>query len=62
HTALVAPISCLPHEVLSEIFLCYNDSFSSFRRPLRLGSVCSRWRTIALSTPRLWTSFVLTII
>lgn len=29
--------------------------------PLLLGSVCRRWRTIALSTPWLWASFALTI-
>ena len=66
HTALVAPIRRLPPEVLSEIFLHYNDenNISNFRlntAPLQLGGVCSRWRTIALSTPRLWNSFALTI-
>ena len=66
HTALVAPIRRLPPEVLSEIFLHYNDenNISKFRlntAPLQLGGVCSRWRTIALSTPRLWTSFALDI-
>jgi hypothetical protein len=67
HTALVAPIRRLPPEVLSEIFLRYNDknSLSYLQRlntaPLLLGSVCSRWRAIALSTPRLWTSFALAI-
>jgi len=29
--------------------------------PLLLGNVCGKWRTIALATPRLWTSFSLTI-
>ena len=66
HTALVAPIRRLPPEVLSEIFLHYNDenNISNFRlntAPLQLGGVCSRWRTIALSTPWLWNSFALTI-
>jgi F-box-like len=64
--ALVAPIRRLPPEVLSEIFLHYNDenNISDLRlnmAPLLLGGVCSRWRTVALSTPRLWTSFSLTI-
>src|SRR5882672_9516402 len=64
--ALVAPIRRLPPEVLSEIFLHYNDenNISDLQlntAPLLLGGVCSRWRTIALSTPRLWTSFALTI-
>jgi hypothetical protein len=66
HTALVAPIRRLPPEVLSEIFLCYEDENNVSpprlnKAPLLLGGVCSRWRTIALSTPRLWNSFALTI-
>jgi len=66
HTALVAPIRRLPPEVLSEIFLCYNDENNVLyirlnKVPLLVGGVCSRWRTIALSTPRLWNSFALTI-
>ncbi|KIM76273.1 hypothetical protein PILCRDRAFT_52577, partial [Piloderma croceum F 1598] len=60
HTALVAPIRRLPPEVLLEIFLHYNNenNISDFQlntAPLLLGSMCSRWRAIALSTPRLWT-------
>ena len=31
------------------------------KAPLLLGSVCRRWRAIALSTPRLWTTFGLTL-
>ncbi|KIM76328.1 hypothetical protein PILCRDRAFT_36243, partial [Piloderma croceum F 1598] len=59
HTALVAPIRRLPPEVLSKIFLRYNDEnnvpyIRLNKAPLLLGSMCSRWRTIALSTPRLW--------
>jgi hypothetical protein len=69
HTALVAPIRRLPPEVLSVIFLHYNDknnaSYSRLTRlnkvPLMLGNVCSRWRTTIISTPQLWTSCVLTI-
>jgi hypothetical protein len=66
HTALVAPIRRLPPEVLSEIFLYYNDEnnvpyIRLNKAPLLLGGMCSRWRTIALSTPRLWNSFALTI-
>ena len=67
HTALVAPIRRLPPEVLSEIFLRYKDENHNIslprlnKAPLLLGGVCGRWRTIALSTPRLWNSFALTI-
>jgi hypothetical protein len=73
HMALVAPIKRLPPEVLSEIFLHCIDTDSSDlhnerdlaprldKAPLLLGSVCSRWRSISLSTPRLWASFALTV-
>ncbi|KIM84159.1 hypothetical protein PILCRDRAFT_818480 [Piloderma croceum F 1598] len=66
HMALVAPIRRLPPEVLSEIFMqCMDEKNLSNLRlntaPLLVGSVSSRWRTIALSTPRLWASFSLTI-
>jgi len=49
HTALVAPIRRLPPEVLSEIFLCYNDENNVLyirlnKVPLLVGGVCSRWR------------------
>jgi len=55
HTALVAPIRRLPPEVLSEIFLHCNDEnniphLQLNQAPLLLGGLCSRWRTIALST------------
>jgi F-box-like len=71
--ALVTPITRLPPEVLSEIFIHCIDmcSFDLHdqrnltprldKTPLLLGSVCSRWRSISLSTPRLWASFTLTI-
>ncbi|KIM83550.1 hypothetical protein PILCRDRAFT_428344 [Piloderma croceum F 1598] len=71
--ALVTPITRLPLEVLSEIFMqCIDvDSFDLHnerdltprldKAPLLLGSVCSRWRRVSLSTPKLWASFRLTI-
>jgi hypothetical protein len=72
HIPLVAPVRRLPPEILSEIFIhcvgtnCF-DSFTQFslprldNTPLLLGSICSKWRSISLSTPRLWASFSLTI-
>ncbi|KIM73811.1 hypothetical protein PILCRDRAFT_80733, partial [Piloderma croceum F 1598] len=60
HAALIAPIGRLPPEILSEIFSqsCQDKQGSRKARlnkvPLLLGSVCSRWRTIALSTAQLW--------
>jgi hypothetical protein len=72
HTILLAPIQRLPPEILAAIFLnCmetkwFNPRYYHFRprldkAPLLLGHVCSRWRSITLSTPRLWASFTLTI-
>ena len=73
HMGPLAAARRLPPEILSEIFLQCKDptSFDDFhsysftprldKMPLLLGSVCSRWRTIALLTPRSWASFALTI-
>lgn len=55
--ALLSPLRQLPPEILSEIFfLCLytGDSLDILQPPWLLGHVCSRWRAIALSTPRLW--------
>ncbi|PFH44936.1 hypothetical protein AMATHDRAFT_72107 [Amanita thiersii Skay4041] len=55
-----SPIQCLSSEVLSEIFVhCLEKgtiSNSVTDCPLLLCCVCSSWRTIALHTPRLWTT------
>jgi len=65
HMPLVSPIRHLPPEMLSEIFLRSIPSRDPYflltlydlRRAVMLpGSVCKRWRDIALSTPRLWSS------
>ncbi|TFK67475.1 hypothetical protein BDN72DRAFT_734099, partial [Pluteus cervinus] len=55
------PISSMPNEVLSHIFLLcrgrdYDSSCTtvSMRNLLRLTWVCHDWRTIALSTASLW--------
>lgn len=60
-TAPRSPISIqsLSPEILSEIFLhCLTDReiTGSSRPPLLLCHVCSKWRRIALCTPRLWSS------
>ncbi|KII88079.1 hypothetical protein PLICRDRAFT_659327 [Plicaturopsis crispa FD-325 SS-3] len=61
-----ALIRGFPPELLSEIFLLnaaseHSPSIGSFsgQRPLRLSQVCRRWREIALSTPRLWSTLTL---
>ncbi|KAJ6465524.1 hypothetical protein C8R47DRAFT_48451 [Mycena vitilis] len=60
---LVSPIRRFPPEILAEIFvLCMKDSillrsstsFEPCQPPLLFGRVSSMWRTISLTTPRLW--------
>ncbi|KAF7295760.1 F-box domain-containing protein [Mycena chlorophos] len=63
---VIAPIHQLPSEVLALIFIeiVQPDAWktadewhldtSSFRSALRLSQVCSAWRKVALSNPRLW--------
>jgi hypothetical protein len=51
----------MPVEVISEIFLLCVPRLASLSRseaaPLVLGSVCRVWRSIAFSTPKLWSRF-----
>ena len=62
------PLFQLPPEVFSEIFaICLGkagpqnppDHCVSIATPLLFGRVCSTWRQIAWSTPKLWTSLLL---
>lgn len=67
--ARVVPIHRIPAELVSEIFIqCMHtaafepDINADFDEvPLLLGRICSRWRNISLSTPRLWSSFGLSV-
>ncbi|KAK7023070.1 hypothetical protein R3P38DRAFT_2957360 [Favolaschia claudopus] len=54
----IAPIRKLPAELLAEIFLIVRDSLIRFRERdcIRLSHVCAHWRSVAQSTPQLWTS------
>ncbi|KAJ3548004.1 hypothetical protein NMY22_g1438 [Coprinellus aureogranulatus] len=61
HRALLAPSRRVPDDILREIFLqClptnHNATISARDPPLLVRQVCSRWRAIALSTPRLWST------
>ncbi|KAF7317533.1 F-box domain-containing protein [Mycena kentingensis (nom. inval.)] len=59
------PISRLPVELLSEIFLLCNPAYPKapplfgIDSPLKLTQICTLWRAIAHSTPRLWTAISL---
>ncbi|KAF7376777.1 hypothetical protein MSAN_00095000 [Mycena sanguinolenta] len=59
--ALISHPRRLPADVVQEIFIAClpttrNAVMSTKEAPLLLCRICSAWRTIALSTPRLWAS------
>ncbi|KAJ7892817.1 hypothetical protein B0H14DRAFT_2177112, partial [Mycena olivaceomarginata] len=61
HKALISHPHRLLVDILWEIFVAClpanrNAVMSAQEAPLLLGRICSAWRTIALSTPRLWAS------
>ncbi|KAJ7752801.1 hypothetical protein DFH07DRAFT_519480 [Mycena maculata] len=58
---VVYPILTLPHEITSDIFVhCLPSGAYAIRlknpsqAPVLLLNVCKTWRSIAISTPRLW--------
>ncbi|KAJ7771677.1 hypothetical protein B0H16DRAFT_1410200, partial [Mycena metata] len=71
HKFIVAPIRRVPREILAEIFLQlatmeedggkpdYYHLPLLHRAPLIFGEVSRAWRTVSLSTPRLWSSISL---
>ncbi|KAJ7442982.1 hypothetical protein FB451DRAFT_1105393 [Mycena latifolia] len=59
HKALISPVRRLPLDVIQEIFTACipmhrNCVMSAMEVPILLGRICSSWRSISLSTPRLW--------
>ncbi|KAJ7051567.1 hypothetical protein C8F01DRAFT_1237044 [Mycena amicta] len=54
--AIIYPILTIPPEITAEI-LCHAAAGEHTDWLLVVSSVCARWRSIALSTPRLWTNF-----
>ncbi|KAJ6594565.1 hypothetical protein B0H19DRAFT_1056835 [Mycena capillaripes] len=59
HLALASPLRRLPLDIIEEIFMAClptnrNCVMSALEAPVILGRICSSWRTISLSTPRLW--------
>ncbi|KAI5896778.1 uncharacterized protein SCHCODRAFT_02569777 [Schizophyllum commune H4-8] len=64
HDALIHPCRRLPPEILSKIFVhAVSDPWYSGyvgRRTVCLAQICHSWRCIALATPRLWTTLILT--
>ncbi|KAJ6502174.1 hypothetical protein C8R45DRAFT_1190541 [Mycena sanguinolenta] len=61
HKALISPMRLVPQDILQEIFLsCLpskHDALIDFNEaPLLLGRICRHWRSVAYSTPILWSS------
>ncbi|KAF7334819.1 hypothetical protein MSAN_02368600 [Mycena sanguinolenta] len=61
HKALLSPVRRLPLDIIQELFVAClpthrNCVMSASEAPVLLGRVCSSWRAISLSTPRLWCS------
>ncbi|KAJ7765087.1 hypothetical protein DFH07DRAFT_1059019 [Mycena maculata] len=61
HRALISPARRLPLDIIQEIFVAClpthrNCVMSASEAPVLLGRICSAWRSISLSTPRLWAS------
>ncbi|KAJ6594633.1 hypothetical protein B0H19DRAFT_920691, partial [Mycena capillaripes] len=59
HRALISPVRRLPLDIIQEIFVAClpthrNCVMSAQEAPVLLGRICSSWRAISLSTPRLW--------
>ncbi|KAJ6578615.1 hypothetical protein B0H10DRAFT_2101374, partial [Mycena sp. CBHHK59/15] len=54
HQALISPVRRLPLDIIQEIFVACLPKHAT--PPILLGRICSAWRSISLSTPRLWAS------
>ncbi|KAJ7742867.1 hypothetical protein B0H16DRAFT_1693696 [Mycena metata] len=59
HKDLISPFRRLPLDIIREIFaVCLpthrNCVMSAVEAPVLLGRICSSWRAISLTTPRLW--------
>ncbi|KAF7330802.1 hypothetical protein MVEN_02419400 [Mycena venus] len=59
HKALMSPIRRLPFDIIEGIFAACLPThricvMSAQEAPVILGRICSSWRNISLSTPRLW--------
>ena len=64
HERLLSPIRRLPADLLGDIFIfCLPERWQDRRfegtiAPLLLTKICRYWRAVAVSTARLWSSFV----
>ncbi|KAJ7354564.1 hypothetical protein DFH08DRAFT_47217 [Mycena albidolilacea] len=61
HKALLSPFRRLPRDIIEAIFMAclpthHNCVMSAQEAPVILGRICSSWRMISHSFPRLWSS------
>ncbi|KAF8990523.1 hypothetical protein BDQ17DRAFT_367462 [Cyathus striatus] len=61
HRALLSPARKLTQDIVEEIFLAClpedrNPYVNATEAPMLLTRICSSWRRIALSTPRIWSA------
>ncbi|KAF7376692.1 hypothetical protein MSAN_00086200 [Mycena sanguinolenta] len=61
HKALISPVRRLPLDIIQELFIAClpthrNCVMSASEAPVLLGHICSSWRVISHTTPRLWSS------
>ncbi|KAJ6508559.1 hypothetical protein C8R45DRAFT_1208214 [Mycena sanguinolenta] len=61
HKALISPMRHIPQDILLEIFFAclpseHNAVIDSAEAPLLFGRVSRHWRSVAYSTPMLWSS------
>ncbi|KAJ7034024.1 hypothetical protein C8F04DRAFT_600371 [Mycena alexandri] len=59
HNELISPFRRLPLDIIQEISVAClpthrNSVMSAVEAPILLGRICSSWRAISLTTPRLW--------
>ncbi|KAJ7465959.1 hypothetical protein FB451DRAFT_418452 [Mycena latifolia] len=59
HRALISPVRRLPLDIIQEIFIAClpthrNCVMTATEAPILLGRICGSWRSMSLSTPRLW--------
>ncbi|KAF5372864.1 hypothetical protein D9758_001578 [Tetrapyrgos nigripes] len=58
--SITSPLRGFPTEILQHIFLHSLPPFSTLDRvqsPINVAQTCSRWRSVAIGTPELWTAF-----
>ncbi|PPQ87236.1 hypothetical protein CVT25_004087 [Psilocybe cyanescens] len=67
YNTILAPIRRMPADILHEIFYhCLSSHrfpiMDASEAPLLLTHICSSWRSIALSSPRLWAKVVISLL